>query len=82
MGHTRLQRAEFDARLVQPPQGRFAVGSAGVPAAALAVGDAVGRLLIDGLAASRRIALRQEPGVGRLAHLLDGQVERTRRFFF
>ena len=54
---------------------------AGIPVATLAVGYPVGRLLINGLAASRRVTLGQEPGVGRLAHLLDGQVERTGRFF-
>ena len=81
MRHTGRQEAEFDAQLVQLPQRLSSVIPAGIPVATLAVGYPVGRLLINGLAASRRVTLGQEPGVGRLAHLLDGQVERTGRFF-
>lgn len=81
MRHTAVQATEFDAQLVQPPQGVPAVSLAGLLVAALVIGDPVGRLLVEGRSAPRRIMLGVEPGAGRLVHLLDGQVERIGRFF-
>ena len=81
MRHTAVQAAEFDTQLVQPPQGVPAVSLAGLSVAALVIGDQVGRFLVDRRSTAGREALGFQPGAGRLVHLLDGQVERSGRFF-
>ena len=81
MRHTRFQRAEVNSQSVQFAQGRFAGRLAGLAVAALVVADPTGGLAVDAHSTPLRVALRQQPGVGRILHLLDGKVVRMYRFF-
>ena len=81
MRYAGRQLTEVDTQGTQAAERLLAMSLSGLLVAVLIIGHPLGRFLIESHAGRGRQAPGRQPGIGRLPHLFDGQVERFGRFF-